>query len=125
MFEPSGFTAEGTFTQDNLIAGDHPIRARGVTLEITATAVPRGALLFQKNTETEFSVWDGGTITAGTLYGVLADEAPISAATQKVRVYICGDFNKNAITVAGAGDLDNVIDALAMQSIYLHDAVAA
>jgi len=39
-------------------------------------------------------------------------------------VYVSGDFNTNAITVA-SGTLEDLRDVLAMQSLYLHNPVAA
>jgi|WetSurMetagenome_2_1015567.scaffolds.fasta_scaffold01576_10 hypothetical protein len=126
--KPAGITAEGTFTPDLLIGGDHPIRTEGVTLEAEAKLV-RGTLVYLKNTEQSVSSYDGGTITAGTRYGILVEDedtttATGTGATKSVMVYVAGDFNTNAITIA-SGTLETLRDALAMQSLYLRDPVVA
>lgn len=124
MFTPTGFTSEGTFSPDLLIAGDHPIRTIGLTLEAEAK-LKRGTLIYLKNTESAYSAYDGGTITAGSLFGILVrDEDTTTAtgtgATKSVEVYIAGDFNTDAITIA-SGSLETVRAALVGQSVYLHN----
>lgn len=127
-FKPAGITSEGTFAPDLLIGGDYPIRTIGVTLEAEADLV-RGTLVYQKNTESYYSAWDAGTVTAGTLYGILVQDEDTTTATgtgaiKSVMVYITGDFNSNAITVA-SGTLENLRATLAAQSIFLTNPVIA
>jgi len=127
-FKPAGITSEGTFTPDLLIAGDHPIRTIGVTLEAEAD-LARGTLVYLKATESYYSAFDGGSATSGSLYGILVEDedtttATGTGATKSVMVYIAGDFNANAITVA-SGTLENLRAALASQALYLINPVIA
>jgi len=124
MFKPAGFTEEGTYSPDLLIAGDHPIRTKGVTLKTTLT-LSRGTLVYLKSGENQYEAYDGGTITAGSLLGILVLDVNTAGGAASVMVYIAGDFNSNKITVASGGSLATVRDRLVSQSIYLHDPVAA
>lgn len=121
---PAGFTAEGTYTPDLLIAGDHPIRTRGVTLQTGLTLV-RGQLVVLTATESEYEAYAGGAITAGSLLGLLVEDADTTGGAASVMIYVSGDFNANAITIASGGTLATVRDQLALQSLYVVDAVAA
>jgi hypothetical protein len=127
-FNPAGITSEGTFSPDLLIAGDHPVRTIGVTLEAEAK-LTRGTLVYLKNTESAYSAYDAGTVTAGSLFGILVQDEDTTAATgtgatKSVMVYIAGDFNANAITIA-SGSLETVRAALASQALYLINPVTA
>ena len=127
-FAPAGITSEGTFTPDLLHAGDHPVRTLGVTLEAESD-LERGTLVYLVNGESTYSAYDAGTPTAGALFGILVQDedtttATGTGATKSVMVYITGDFNQNAITIA-SGDLEDVRAALALQGIYLHNPVTA
>jgi len=122
-FNPAGITAEGTFTPDLLIAGDPPVRTIGVTLEAEADLV-RGTLVYLKATEGSYSAYDGGSVTASTLWGILVQDEDTTGASKSVMVYIAGDFNTNAITVA-SGTLENLRAVLAVQGIYLTNPVIA
>lgn len=124
MFNPAGFTAEGTFTPDGLIAGDHPQRVQGFTLK-TTLKLSRGALIYLKNGETQYEAYDGGAITAGSLLGVLVEDVDTTGGAASVAAYISGDFNANKIIFASGGTAAAVRARLATQSLYLHDAVAA
>ena len=126
-FNPKGITAEGTFTPDLLIAGDET-HAIGVTLETEAT-LTRGTLVYLKTSEGAYSAWDAGTNTTGALYGILVQDedtttATGTGATKSVMVYISGDFNANAITIA-SGSLETVRAALASQGLFLINPVTA
>jgi hypothetical protein len=127
-FKPAGITSEGSFSPDLLIAGDHPIRTIGVTLEAEAD-LARGTLIFLKATESSYSAYDAGSATSGSLFGILVEDedtttATGTGATKSVMVYVSGDFNANAITVA-SGSLETVRAALALQGLYLHNPVTA
>lgn len=124
MFSPAGVTTEGTFAPDKLHAGDHPIRQIGVTLK-TTLRLSRGTLVYLKNGESQYEAYDGGTITAGSLLGLLVDDVDTTGGAASVAVYIAGDFNTNAVILATNGTIAAVRARLASQSLYLHDGVAA
>lgn len=127
-FNPKGITAEGTFSPDLLIAGEGDIHTIGVTLEAEADLV-RGTLVYKKATESSYSAYDGGSATANTLWGILVQDedtttATGTGATKSVMVYITGEFNANAITVA-SGTLEDLRAILAAQGIFLINPVVA
>jgi hypothetical protein len=124
MFSPAGITAEGTLAPDKLHAGDHPIEQKGVTLK-TTLKLARGTLVYLKSGETQYEAYDGGTITSGSLLGLLVDDVDTTGGAASVAVYISGDFNTNGITVAAGGSLATVRERLALQSLYLRDGIAA
>lgn len=125
MFKPAGFTAEGTYTPDLLIAGCHPVEQKGFTIKAEKKYV-RGTLIYLKSGETQYEAYDGGTLTASpSLLAVLVDDVDTTGAAASHVGYIAGDFNTNAITVATGGSLATVRDRLAQQSLYLHDSISA
>jgi hypothetical protein len=124
-FKPAGITAEGTFTPDLLIAGDHPIRTAGVTLKTTLD-LKRGTVLYLKTGgDTQYEAFDGGTPLAGSLLGILVEDVNTAGGAASVMVYIAGDFNTNSLIFATGGTAAAVRERLALQSLYLRDAVAA
>lgn len=127
-FKAKGITSEGTFSPDMLIAGGDDIHTIGVTLEAQAKLV-RGTLVYLKATESDYSAYDGGSATTGSLFGILVQDEDTTTATgtgaaKSVGVYISGDFNANAITVA-SGTLETLRAALASQALYLLNPVTA
>jgi hypothetical protein len=124
MFKPSGITDEGTFSPDQLVAGDDAVSV-GVTLK-TTLKLSRGTLVYLKSGETQYEAYDGGTLTAlPSLLGILVNDVDTTGGAASVSVYISGEFNTSAVTVASGGDLATVRSRLALQSLYLRDAVAA
>ena len=128
MFTPQGFRTEGTFSPSSLHGGDHPIHTVGATLK-ASLQLPRGALVYLKAGETQYQQYDGGTPATGSLFGILVEDEDTTTATgtgaaKSVMVYISGDFNANAITIA-SGSLETVRAALASQALYLLNPVAA
>jgi hypothetical protein len=116
-------TVEGTYSPDSLIAGDHPRRTLGFEFKSGITAA-RGSLCYLKSGDTQWMVYDGGTVTAGSLFCILVDAIDTTGGASVCEAFICGDFNINQITVT-SGTVANLRPALAMQSIYLNSAIAA
>jgi len=124
FFKPSGQTDEGTFSPDQLIAGDD-IVSGGVTLKSGLT-LSRGTLVYLKSGDSQYSAYDGGTLTAlPSLLGILVNDVDTTGGAGSVSVYIAGEFNTSAVTVASGGDLATVRERLALQSLYLRDAISA
>lgn len=124
-FNPKGFTAEGTYSPDLLIAGDHPIRTIGVTI-ISGQNLSRGALLGQITASGKFNLSDDGAVDGSEVpEAILGEDVDASAGDQVSFAYVSGDFNENEMTFGGAHTADSVREALRAKSIYLHKAVAA
>jgi hypothetical protein len=124
MFKPAGFTAEGTFAPDLLIAGDHPQRTAGVTVKADKKYA-RGTVLYLKSGETQYEAYDGGTITADSLVGIAVEDIDTTGAAAAAPMYIAGDFNANKLIFATGGTVAAIRARMASQSIYLVDPVAA
>lgn len=122
MFTPS-FENEGSHSPDQLIAGDHPIRTRGLTLAADQE-LTRGTVVVKVGTDTEYTAYAGTEPAAGSLIGILITDVDTTGAASTEPAYIAGDFNTNELTVA-SGDVNDLRDPMVKQSMYLHDAVPA
>ena len=121
----AGFQSEGTFTPDNLIAGDFPIRTKKVIL-VSGQNLARGALLGTittggKRTLCLTGVSDGSQ----TPREILAEDVDASAGDKEATVYISGDFNQDRIIYGASHSAATVSDFLRDLNIYLHKAVLA
>lgn len=123
LFSPTGFTSEGTFAPDTLNAGGQP-HVQGVTLK-ASLKLSRGALVYLKNGETQYEAYDGGTITANSLLGIIVDDVDTTGGAASVAVYVSGDFNTAKVILATGGTIAAVRQRLALQSIYLLDSMSA
>lgn len=125
MFNP-GFTSEGTYSPDMLIAGDHPVRTMGVTVVSGAGVLVRGSVL--------------GKITSGGKYTLSASAASNGSQTPQVILgedvdatsgdvvaftYIAGDFNSNSLTLGAGHTVASIREGFRDKSIFLHNPVTA
>lgn len=120
----AGFSAEGTFTPDDLHAGDFPIRTRKVTLASGQNLV-RGALLgiitaSGKATLSASASADGSQ----TPNCILCEDVDASDGDTDAMVYIAGDFNQDAITFGTGHTAASVREGLRNLNIYLHAPVS-
>lgn len=122
--KPAGFTDEGTFAPDMLLAGCCCPHQLGFTLKASLT-LARGTVIYLKNGETQYEAYDGGTITAGSLLGILVSDVNTTGGAASVAAYISGEFNANKLTFATGGTVAAIRTRAAAQAMYLLDAVAA
>lgn len=124
--DPGGFIQEGTSAQDNLIAGDFPLRTIDVTIS-SGQNLTRGALLGKITSGGEFilslsAAGDGSQTPAA----ILAKDVDASGGdVAGVPVYVSGDFNERALTYGTGHTADSVRDALHKIGIHLQPSVAA
>lgn len=119
----SGLINEGTFTDDNLHAGDFPIRTRKVTL-VAGTYV-RGALLGQITTGGKYNLsLSAASDGSQTPKAVLAEDLVLAADGDAI-IYISGDFNQHVMTFGTGHTADSVREGLRDLNIYLHKPVVA
>lgn len=126
MFSPKGFTTEGVFSHDVLIAGDHPVRSMGVTIASGAGALARGTVLGKITASGEYTTstsaaTDGSEVPTA----ILVEDVDATAAAANTVVYIAGDFNTNALTIGAGHTAAAIREGLREKSIFLHDAVPA
>lgn len=124
MFDPQGVTNEGIYEPDLLVAGDAPRRSRGLTIAADQV-LERGTIVVKIAAATEYTAYDGTAADEASLFAILVNDVDTTGAAAIEPCYISGDFNTNKVIVAEGGDVADIRDALAKQSIYLHDAVPA
>lgn len=121
----ASFQTEGTFTPDNLSAGDYPVRTRKVTI-ISGQTLVRGAAV---GLITASSKWNLSLSAASdgsqVIRGILAEDIDASAGDKEAVIYISGDFNEDAITFGTAHTAATARESLRDQNIYLHAPVSA
>lgn len=119
------FATEGTYTPDNLIVGDLPVRTRKVTL-VSGQNVVRGAVLGIITTGGKYTLslsaaGDG----SNTPRAIAAEDVDASGGDKDIVVYISGDFNETRLTFGTAHTADSTREGLRGLGIFLHKPVAA
>ena len=119
------FGTEGSYSPDNLIAGDFPRVTRTVTLTGGA-ALTRGAVLGivtanGKHTLSASAAGDGSQ----TPDAILAVDADPSGGDVQALVFLSGEFNENALSFGTGHTADSVRQALRQRSIFLAETIAA
>ena len=125
MYQNPAATSEGTFTPDNLIAGDKPVRAEDVTI-ISGQDLARGAVLGRitasgKYTLSLSAAGDGSQ----TPVGILANDVDATGGdVAGVPMYREGDFNERALILGTGHTLDTVRNAFRGTAIHIQTSVA-
>lgn len=119
------FANAGTFTPDNLIAGDFPRKTKTVTLA-SGTAYKRGDVLMP---EVDGDDEPTGNYTICTDNGsaiyILAEDRDASDGDLDATVFMTGEFNINSVNVGAGATKAGVSVTLEARNIYLVAAVAA
>ena len=115
----SGFSSQGTYSPDNLIAGEFPRVARKVTIGTGANLVA-GAVL-GKITATGKFILSASAAGDGSQApdAILAEDAAAAAADKEAIVYFSGEFNELALTYGVGHTAASVRDTLRDKSILL------
>ena len=120
-----GMGTEGTYSPDNLIAGDFPLRSQGGTL-LAGQSYVRGSVLGKVDASKKLTLCDPAADDGSeNPVGILIADVDATSADAAGMMYISGDFNENALTIGGSGTADDIRDALRDLNIYLHKAVSA
>ena len=114
-----GFTNQGSYTPDNLIAGEYPRVARVVTIASGAN-LAQGALLGKITASGKFKL-SASAATDGSEVpdAILAEAANATAADVQAVVYFSGDFNESALSLGAGHTLASVKAGLRDRNIYL------
>jgi hypothetical protein len=105
----------GTFTPDNLLAGDFP-RVTG-QLAIPSGSLKRGTVITSAGV---------AMATGGDPYAVLAEDADASGGAVQAPVYLTGQFATRHLILSGGGALSaGDIAKLRLLSIFVMDTVPA
>lgn len=122
--------SEGTYTPDNLLAGDKPVRCENIKIAEGEDLV-RGSVLGVRGNaydDTEEYVLSVRAATDGsqTPVGILAiDVDATDAAVSGVPMYREGDFNVRALTFGTGHDAETVKAAFRNTAIHIQESVSA
>lgn len=121
----ASFKTEGTYTPDNLLAGNaHLLVGRKVTV-LQGQVLPRGAVLGLITASGKYvlsaSAAADGSQTPDL---ILAEAVDATSADTTVLAYERGDFNSNALTLGTGHTVASVREGLRAKGITLLTAVA-
>lgn len=114
-----GFTSQGSFTPDNLIAGEYPRTERMVTIASGAD-LTKGAVLGKITASGKYKLSasasnDGSEVPDA----ILAETASAATADVQAVVYFSGEFNELALTLGAGHTTASVKPTLRDKNIYL------
>lgn len=126
MGDMPSFGTEGTYSPDNLIAGDAEVRAENVTIE-NGQDLQRGAVLGRVAASGEFKLSaSGATDGSETPVAILARDTDASGgAVSGAPAYIAGDFNERELTLGTGHTLDSIKNAFRGTPIFIQPTVSA
>lgn len=120
--QPSGFNSQGTYTPDNLIAGNFPIATKQVTIK-SGNNLVRGTVL-EEGTAGDAGKFFAVTTAANAKY-ILAEDCNATGGDKVTVAYLTGQFNSRRVTLGTGPTLAAVTTALEARNIYLVDTVSA
>ena len=114
-----GFTNQGAYAPDNLIAGEYPCIQRVVTIA-TSAALTKGAVLGKITASGKYKLSasaasDGSEVPDA----ILAEDADASVADAQAVVYFAGEFNEDALTLGAGHAVASIRAGLRDKNIYL------
>lgn len=119
MTRAEGFTNQGDYTPDNLLAGEYPRIERLVTIAAGAD-LAKGAVLGRITASGKFKLSASASSDGSqTPDAILAEKASAAGADVQAVVYFSGEFNENALVLGVGHTLDTVRLPLKAKSIYL------
>ena len=115
----SGFTNQGTYTPDNLIAGEFPRVARKVTIATPANLL-RGAVLGRITASGKYILSASAAVDGSqTPEAILGEDTDASAADKEAVAYLSGEFNELALTIGAGHTAASISLGLRNKSIFL------
>lgn len=115
----SGFTDQGTFTPDNLIAGDYPRTERVVTIASGAN-LTKGAVLGKITASGKYKLSASASSDGSEAPdAILAETANAASADVQAVVYFSGEFNELALTLGAGHTAASIKAGLRDKNIYL------
>lgn len=121
----ASFKTEGTYTPDNLLAGNaHLLVGRKVTV-LQGQVLPRGAVLGLITASGKYKLSASGASDGSqTPDLILAEAVDATSADATALAYERGDFNSNALTLGTGHTVASVREGLRAKGITLLTAVA-
>lgn len=114
-----GFTSQGSYAPDTLIAGEHARVERLVTIASGAD-LTKGAVLGKITANGKYQL-SAAAATDGseTPDAILAEDAAAASADVQAVVYFAGEFNETALSFGAGHTADSVRATLRDKNIYL------
>ena len=119
MTQAAGFKDQGTYTPDNLLAGEYPRVARLVTIAAGAD-LAKGSVLGRITESGKFKL-SAAADKDGTENpdAILAENVSAEAKEVQAVVYFSGEFNEHALTLGEGHTLDTLRPLLRVKNIFL------
>ena len=119
MTQAAGFKDQGTYTPDNLLAGEYPRVARLVSIA-KGTDLTKGSVLgrITDNGKFKLSASDNKDGSENP-DAILAENAPASDQDVQAVVYFSGEFNEHALTLGEGHTLESIRTDLRAKNIFL------
>ena len=114
-----GFKDQGTYTPDNLLAGEYPRVARLITIA-AGVDLAKGSVLGRITESGKFKLSAAADKDGSEhLDAILAENAPANDQEVQAVVYFSGEFNENALTLGKGHTLESIRADLRVKNIYL------
>ena len=115
----AGFTDQGQYKPDNLIAGEFPRISRHVVVT-GKTMLQRGSVLGHITNDGRYQLstakaTDGSEIPDA----ILAETVDTTNGDQQALVYLAGEFNTHALHLGEGHTIDSISQPLRLRSIFL------
>ena len=114
-----GFKDQGTYTPDNLLAGEYPRVARLVSIAAGAD-LTKGSVLGRITESGKFKLSSAADKDGSEKPdAILAEAALADAQDVQAVVYFSGEFNEYALVLGEGHTLDAIRSALRVKNIFL------
>jgi hypothetical protein len=116
-----GFTHQGEYKPENLIAGQFPRISRIVT--VTGGAVlPQGAVLGRIAANGFYQLSDAGNQDGSEMPdAILAEPVDATGGDVQAHAYFAGEFNARALSLGAGHTLESVVTGFRRRSIFLRN----
>lgn len=119
------FATEGTYTPDNLVAGDFPMISEGATIA-SGQNLTRGAVLGKVTASGKYVLSASAAVDGSqTPVAVLLQDTDASGGDKGAPIATTGEFNERALTLGAGHTLASIKDGLHDRSIFLRSSVKA
>ena len=119
MTHAEGLKNQGTYTPDNLLAGEYPLVARLVTISAGAD-LAKGSVLGRVTADGKFKLSASDSRDGSeNPDAILAETALAASQEAQAVVYFSGEFNEHALILGEGHTLDTLRPLLRAKNIYL------
>lgn len=108
-----------TYTHDNLLAGDFPLKTLPVTV-LSGESVPRGRVMGKVTASGKYrSCNDALSDGAEVAEAVMAEAVDASSGDAPGIVYLTGDFNERQLTFGGDDTVSDHYSEMRLRSLFV------